>query len=533
MIGEDTMKKILQLPVFLVILLVSSFCYSAEYHVGPDQPYAAIGDVAWELLGPGDAVYIHWRSSPYREKWVIGRSGTVQQPLLISGVAGPNGELPVISGQGATTRPALDYTNESRGLIKIGYSNIPADTLPSNIILENLDLRSARPPYTFINDSGRQETYSKNAASVYVEKAAHLIIRNCIIQDSGNGIFIGAYDGETEDILIEKNRIFDNGIEGSYYEHNTYTAAIGITYQYNYMGGLRAGAGGNNLKDRSAGLVVRYNWIENGNRQLDLVDAEDSDVLVNHPAYHTTYVYGNVLLEAEGEGNSQMVHYGGDSGNQSIYRKGTLYFYNNTLVSTRDGNTTMFRLSTNDEFADVHNNIVQVTAPGNRLALVDGTGQLAIRHNWFKSGYVLSHGSFVGVLTDDGSSVVGSDPGFIGATSQDFHLLATAEARDSGIALHPDLLETHPLSRQYLIHTNSEPRHDDGLLDIGAFEYWQVADGDVDGNGAIELGDAIIALQIAAGNSPQLTVQGEADVDGDQKIGLAEALYALTMLSGS
>ena len=47
----------------------------------------------------------------------------------------------------------------------------------------------------------------------------------------------------TQDILIESNYIYDNGIVGRYYEHNTYTAAIGITYQYNVMGALRAGAG--------------------------------------------------------------------------------------------------------------------------------------------------------------------------------------------------------------------------------------------------------------------------------------------------
>lgn len=510
----------------------ATYSKAVDYHVGPSQVYGAIGDVPWESLDPGDAVYIHWRTSAYREKWVIGRSGTLQEPILVSGVAGPGGQLPVISGEGATTRRALDYTNESRGLLKIGSSNIPADSLPSHLIIENLDLRSARPPYTFTNDSGSQETYSKNAASIYVEKAAHLVIRNCIIQDSGNGIFIGAFDGASEDILIEGNRIFDNGIEGSYYEHNTYTAAIDITYQYNYMGALRDGAGGNNLKDRSAGLQVRYNWIEDGNRQLDLVDAEDSSVLVNHPAYHTTYVYGNVLVEGDGQGNSQMVHYGGDSGNEAIYRKGTLYFFNNTLVSTRSGNTTMLRLSSNGEFADVHNNIVQVTAEGNRLALVGSAGQLAIRHNWLKSGYRLSHDSFTGTFTDDGSSVVGEDPGFADLAGQDFHLQSGGAARDNGVALHPDLLAKTPLTRQYVRHTGSEPRPDDGILDIGAFEFRSTAAGDVDGSGSLELNDAILALQLAAGMSPGGTILRAADSDGDQKIGLAEAIYCLTGLSG-
>ena len=62
--------------------------------------------------------------------------------------------------------------------------------------------------------------------------------------------------------------------------------------------------------------------------------------LVNDPGYRKTFVYGNILIEPEGAGNSQIVHYGGDSGDASIYRKGTLYSYNNTVVSTRTGNTT-------------------------------------------------------------------------------------------------------------------------------------------------------------------------------------------------
>ncbi len=304
-------------PLFVLVICIVLVCEispAADYHVGPGQTLGAIGDVAWELLEPGDRVYIHWRSDPYLEKWVIGVSGTAQAPILVSGVAGPQGQLPVIDGRNATTRRALSYWNEDRGLLKIGGSSTPGEEIPSYIIIENLDLRSARPPYTFTDDSGNQDNYKNNAASFYVEIGEHLTIRNCILRDSGNGIFVGVNEGRTKDILIEGNYIYDNGISGRIYEHNTYTSAIGITYQYNRMGALRIGAKGNNLKDRSAGLVVRYNWIENGNRQLDLVDGEDSGLVVSHPSYRTTHVYGNIMKEADKEGNSQMIHYGGDSG---------------------------------------------------------------------------------------------------------------------------------------------------------------------------------------------------------------------------
>ena len=375
---------------------------------------------------------IHWRPQPYREKWVIGRAGTAAAPIVVRGVLGPGGERPVVSGDGATTPDPLDYTGEQRGVIKIGTSNVPPDTLPAYIVIENLDVRSAHPSYSFTDDHGAAQTYANNAAAIYVERAQHLVIRNCVLSDSGNGLFIGAFDGDTQDVLIEGNWIHGNGNAGSVFEHNAYTAAIGIVYQANRFGPLRAGAGGNNLKDRSAGLVVRYNWIEGGNRQLDLVDAEDSDVLVNHPSYRETFVYGNVLIEPDGAGNSQIVHYGGDSGATAIYRKGILHFFHNTVVSLRSGNTTLLRLSTDDESADARNNLLYVAAAGNRLAMLDADGVLALSHNWTKPGWVGSHGGLSGVIDDDGTGVEGTAPGFVDAATQNFHLLETSDAVDAG-----------------------------------------------------------------------------------------------------
>jgi hypothetical protein len=151
------------------------------------------------------------------------------------------------------------------------------------------------------------QTYLVNASAIFVEAAQRLVIRNCALTDSGNGLFVAAADGETRDIRIEGSWIAGNGVDGRIREHNTYTAAIGIVYDANRFGPLRAGADGNNLKDRSAGLVVRYNWIEGDNRQLDLVDAEDSAVIVADPSYDRTFVYGNVLIEPDGAGNSQIV----------------------------------------------------------------------------------------------------------------------------------------------------------------------------------------------------------------------------------
>jgi hypothetical protein len=458
----------------LALLALGCVCLSAParatvHDVGPGQPLATIGAAPWASLAPGDVVRIHWRAEPYREKWVIGRSGTAEAPIVVRGVLGPNGERPVISGDGAVTPDPLSFWNDERAVIKVGGSNTPASDLVSHVVIENLDVRSAHPSYGFTDDGGAPRTYALNAAAIFVEAAEHLVIRNCALTDSGNGLFVAASDGATRDLLIDGNWIAGNGNVGRAFEHNSYTAAIGIVFQNNRYGPPRAGSIGNNLKDRSAGLVVRYNWIEGGNRQLDLVDAEDSDVIVEHPSYAETFVYGNVLIEPDGAGNSQIAHYGGDSGTTAEYRKGTLHFFHNTVVSTRSGNTTLVRLSTDDEHADVRDNVLFVSAAGSRLAIIDGAGTVDLLRNWMKPGWVATHGTLTGDVVDLGN-VLEADPAFADAPSQDFRLLATSDAIDAAEALHPDALPDHAVLRQYLEHQTSEPRPGSGVADLGAFE---------------------------------------------------------------
>lgn len=455
----------------LYVLGASDRALAATYEVGPGKTFANIGDVPWELLQPGDTVLIYWRSTPYKEKWVICRQGTAAAPITVRGVAGAGGELPVIDGNGATTRPQLNYWNENRAVIKVGGANVPADTTPKYITIENLDIRSARTPYTYTSASGATQSYSDNASSIYVEKGENITVRNCIIHDSGNGFFVASSDDlASRDILVEGCYIYDNGIVSSIFQHNNYTAAIGIIFQYNRFGPLRAGASGNNLKDRSAGLVIRYNWIEGGNRQLDLVDGEDSSLIRNDPRYRETHVYGNILIEPDAAGNRQMTHYGGDSGTTANYRKGILYFYQNTLVSTRTDRTTLFRLSTNEERCDARNNIFYVSAAGNTLSLVDADGVLDLSHNWFKPGWVTTFGSLTGIINNDGTSVQSSAPGFVNEAAQNYYLGAGSVCINTGGALNTNVLPTHEVVRQYIKHQQSEPRTNDGLRDIGAYE---------------------------------------------------------------
>jgi len=169
----------------LVCFGLASPLSAAVYEVGDGQPLATPSEVPWESLEAGDTVLIHWRAEPYRHKWVICRTGAEGKPITVRGVPGPAGQLPLIDGSGAKTRRTLAYWGESRGVIKIGGASKPPDLVPQYIVIENLEIQNGRPPATFKAASGATQLYGEHAAAIYVEKADHLIIRNCTLHDSG------------------------------------------------------------------------------------------------------------------------------------------------------------------------------------------------------------------------------------------------------------------------------------------------------------------------------------------------------------
>lgn len=465
-----------------------------DISVGPGQVYESLGAAPFESLAAGDTVRIYWRDQPYREKLLISGMGTAAAPIRVCGVPGPDGQLPVIDGQDATTRPALDFPfdgHQVRGLVIIGHRHgEPWENTPSYIVVEGLEIRNASPPFTFTDRSGKRAAYSEIAAGIFVERARHLVIRNCIVTANNTGLFIGTGGGEealTQDVLIEKNYIHDNGSLADYYEHNVYNEVSGVVYQYNRFGSPRGGKNGvlgANIKERSAGVVIRYNWIEDGAHILDIVDAQESkDVTRALPSFHSTYVYGNVIIRGATPSGS-LILYGGDSGVLADYRKGTLFFYDNTVIIKNAGypeytRTPVFELSTNDEHLDSRNNIYFSTAAPDDLHVVGllgardqvSSGVATFAGDWVKKGWTLqdltrgakedikarAHG-FEGLLRGD-------LPGFRDAAADDYSLVAPLGAPvPLRPAVPPELLPTS----QYVKHQNGKPRPEPPNL--GAFQ---------------------------------------------------------------
>jgi hypothetical protein len=453
------MKLLISGPGLMMCCLLGSRLEAAVYEVGPGKGHETIGSVPWEALGAGDTVRIHWRAKPYAEKFIVFARGTAEKPVTVSGVPGPKGELPVIDGNQATTRAQVSYWGQERGVLKIGGSNHSTVT-PGHIVVENLEIRGGRRPHTFTGRKGTM-AYSKDAASVNVEIVEHLVLRNLTLHDSSNGLMVSP---QSKDVRVEGCRIYDNGNPNSISEHNAYSEAMGMVYEGNWFGPLREGCRGNNLKDRSAGLVVRNNWIEGGNRQLDLVEMMGNPAIMRAPEYRVTTVCGNVLIEREGDGNNQMVHYGGDMGNPETYRKGVLRFYQNTVVSTRVKPTALFRVSSADETVECWNNVVHVTSGKGALSLMVTTGTLRLGKNWLTSGWVRTHEDFTGKVEELAPVLTGDEPGFTDPAQQDFSLKAGSACLGAAAPLPS---EFPALGSRYVKHQKTEALPADAPRNLG------------------------------------------------------------------
>lgn len=386
-----------------------------DYAVGPGQPLTTLEQVPWERLGPGDTVRIHHRATPYRGKFLVAAHGTADRPVRICGVRGPNGERPVIDGQDATTRSALAaafagtgsdiFQSRAIAMVKSLATDAWTDR-PSHIQIDGLKLTRAHPAHPFRDAVGAVKTYADFGACLWIDRGDHITIADNELTDCVMGVFSRTTDDGsgaiTEHLRIVGNVIHGNGLAGSESEHNTYTQGLGVVIEHNVYGPLRPGARGNAIKDRSAGLVVRYNRIEEGAHAIDLVEAEDFPLLALARAdYRTTQVYGNQIRKNGDTGT--VIHYGGDhygstpgaQWGEPIFRKGVLQFFHNTVIVTGSG-AAVFQLSTTEERAEVWNNAIVFASTVAEKSLRAGQsvqppwvtgGVVHLGRNWLSIGW--------------------------------------------------------------------------------------------------------------------------------------------------
>jgi hypothetical protein len=505
-------------------LATASPALAVDYHVGPGQALEEPAGVPWQTLNPGDNVYIHARPQPYKAKWVIARRGEPDKPIRIMGVPDPaSGALPVIVGIGAAVPPGLDYSSADRAIIKIGSARFAgAAERPGFIEIQDLELRGALTGETFINQDGTEGVYRVNAAAIHIEIGDQITVRHCTLQGNSQGLS-SAY--LAHNVSVERCRIYNNGNPGSISEHNIYTESRGIQFLYNHLGPLSDGARGNNIKDRSSGLVVGWNWIEGGNRLLDLVDTTHQEVL-DDPGYKETFVFGNVMIKTEGvvvseqpdatvdenrkalygiiddgtdskrdpkaprekpkpipkgdpaptpdqiaRQNNQVIHYGGDSLNFPMYRVGKLYLDHNTIISRREGATVLLRLSTAEQRVVVSNCLVALgEAQHNRFYIitqegsVDFVGPSLLPNLWREFADEISKNYQI----TGQENIIASNTSFSDVEAKDYRLQAHSRAVKKAGDSPPQLAKWPVASRVYKPHQGyedlAEPNRNLGAL---------------------------------------------------------------------
>lgn len=476
-----------------------------------EHDYKNLQDIPWITLKPGDVVYIPYRSEPYREKIIVSTDG-----LKIIGIPGPNGALPVLDGQNAASK-GKEYVGcddssdlNERSVICVGNNHSMESKIPNwghqpkNISIENLEIRNVRQEYQF-TDNGKPRNYIKSVAAIWVAKVSDLTIKNCVIHNCACAIFVMSKNqkepnnaGISRNITIEGNYFYDNGVVGENGIHNTYIEAINVWYKNNRYMSLIPGALGATLKDRSSNTVICYNWLESAKRVLDLVEPQESaGITTQDPGFKDTYVYGNLIYNGR-NGSSKLIHYGGDTGSafySANYRKGTLYFYNNTFVNETNKDDhdldeiLLFELPTDDaperadETVDCRNNIIYNAAATDGhtpsdLYLLSAKGNLALGKNWISPGYKTRlnkmHLPDLGKISVEDKIVTNKEnnPGFVNCKGKDFRLISTSCVIDACGICADKIRGDNLVTKQYVPNQGIKPRFVNGrLLDLGAFEF--------------------------------------------------------------
>lgn len=394
---------------FFQILFFYIFIFliqSKEYHVD-GKTFSTIGEVI-AIHQPGDTIFVHSKENkePYREKFVL-----CFDNVTLLGIADSEGNKPIIDGKDAVTHSGFSYMKDYSSLIKVGQAYTPKarENCPIGIKIEGFELRNAYPGNSYQTGDGTTKTYGNFISAIYIECGRSLTVRNNDIHNNGLGFtsaiqpnwYEKTWELHNKDFLIEYNKIYQNGVVDSVFEHNVYSEAEGITVQFNYFGDVVDGAKGHSFKDRSSGLIFRYNYVNGGaNRQLDLSDipfeGEVWDELRSKDDYHQSFIYGNIFVERNTNlVNYNMFQFGGDQSNTSNYRMGPVFFYYNTIVSKRtDRSSYLLQLMYGYPATGIFENnlmyhVYEDPTYHNRefgLLFFSG-GSLHLRNNGIKDGY--------------------------------------------------------------------------------------------------------------------------------------------------
>jgi hypothetical protein len=137
------------------------------------------------------------------------------------------------------------------------------------------------------------------------------------------------------------------------------------------------------------------------------------------------------------------------------------------------------------------------------------------------------------IYLTQGATDIHADPVFVDRTGGDFHLTSSSPCIDAGENAIGSLPATDYDGKVRILDGNGDGST---VIDMGAFEYGTstpvFSPGDVNHDGAVDLADAVLTLQILTGIVPAQPVFKDADVNQNGKIGIEEAIFVLQHVAG-
>lgn len=411
-------------------------CVGTVRLVGPGRTYTTVNQ-ATAVVQSNDCVYID--AGTYYNADALGRWPATASNVTVRGSGGMarlminNGDIN--TGMGGDTWKGIFVANGA------------------NLTVENIefDCASSRPADAFCTGPAiGAPSPDYNYAGIRLQ-AAGLTVRNCIFRQNDNSILGGPTSGSPAgDVLIENSEFNQMGYgDGS--SHGFYLNARNntLTYRYNWAHNTIMG---HHVKSRAVTNYVLYNRIMD--QAVQTASCNDAgtcsaSVEVELPCGGLSYVIGNALQKSVTADNNTMVNYAAEVANVTncpFTNTQELYVINNTLVSDYGPTTKFIRGAGTSPLVWAVNNIFW------------GAGTVL---TWPSGGTQANYGN----STDD--------PKLQDQSLYDFHLTANSTAVQN-IGVNP-LTDDHGYSliptRQYVYDRASMARPDDGLLDLGAFEY--------------------------------------------------------------
>ncbi len=486
--------------------------------------------VPFGALTAGSVVNIFYSATPYSTKIGLRGQGTSTDPIVINGVTDASGNRPKINGEGATTaagsNPSGGYGGandtfsstpdygEGLGLIvvKRGPNDGYATYSPRHIHVKNLEVyggyTTSYTSYTTL--AGGTASHSAGGAGIYLLLLKDGLIENCVIHDNSFGVFMQAKDGvlseACERITVRNCRVYNNGVVGSFFEHNFYVQCRQPVIEGNFIGIVKSGSEGSSYKSRSSGEIFRYNYVEGSARVIDFVHSEDqaTDGIVTLPEYGTDYVYGNLLVNDASLGNyaGNMIHLGGDNlgeddtgafTNPSLKYRQRMYFFHNTVVFRGQNSSSPYRGAIFDLSLAANNPNTSKGAPStveswNNIYVYTGVLGAPTEPGWMEYAGVVNHygnniafGTFQDARSDaltgravlnNAGTLITADPAFTNLAGHDYSLASGSSAR--GQASSPTAVSSvtaaHPVQYQPRMAANGLVARS-STNDIGACEY--------------------------------------------------------------